>query len=295
MILETPRGNFSAITWGDPSGSLVLALHGFPDEPTTFERLAPLLEQLGCFVVAPYLRGYGNSVSHGPYGGQALALDIVAMIETLGARTALLLGHDFGAQAAFALFDDPQRARVNLSGLVTLSLPHPGVIPRNMLRHPRQLRMSAYVGFFQLRGLADWAMRRDHFAAIDVLWRRWSPGLTVAPERKERVKAALASGWPAPIRHYREGRFGGGSPGCINVPWLHLMGADDGCTLPEMRIGQERFAGNRFEQHILDGVGHFVQLEAPTQVAEAMRSFLHFDGAPVEATASISTENPSHT
>jgi pimeloyl-ACP methyl ester carboxylesterase len=277
--IATPRGRFSALAWGRPSAPLVLALHGFPDEASTFDRLAPSLVQRGFRVVAPYLRGFAPSTSERPLGATAMAHDVVALLVALGNPPALLLGHDMGAQAAYALFDLPERKRLRLSGLCTLSLPHPGAVRRNMMRSLRQLAMSRYIIWFQTRALADWSVPRHGFRGVERLWRRWSPQFHASPQRLARVKAALAPGWPAAIAHYREGGFGGGSPGCIDVPWLHLMGGDDGCTLPEMRVGQERFAGGRHETHVFQGIGHFIQLEAPGAVVSAMDDFFHLRAA----------------
>lgn len=270
---QTARGPFASLIWGDPSSPLVLALHGFPDEASTFDQLAPLLVQRGFRVMAPYLRGFAPSTTEGPFGAESLARDLAAILLALGNPPVVLLVHDMGAQAAYALFDLEERNRLRIKGLCTLSLPHPGAVVQNMRRSFRQMRMSRYVFWFQTRALADWSVRRHHFREIDRLWRRWSPRLPASAERMKRVKAALAGGWPAPLRHYREGGFGGGSLGCIDVPWLHLIGADDGCTLPEMRAGQERYAGGRHQSHVLSGIGHFIQLEAPEAIASAMDDF----------------------
>jgi pimeloyl-ACP methyl ester carboxylesterase len=285
--IATPRGNFAALTWGDASSSLVLALHGFPDEASTFDRLAPPLVERGFWVVSVYLRGFAPSTTRRPWGAQSLGRDVAALLVALGNRPALLLGHDMGAQAAYALFDLPERDPLRLSGLCTLSLPHPGVVRRNMLRSPHQLAMSRYILWFQTRALADWSMRRNGFAAVERLWRRWSPRYRPTSRRLARVKASLAPGWPAPIGHYREGGFGGGSPGCIDVPWLYLAGGEDGCTLPEMREGQGKFAGARHQEHVFQGLGHFLQLEAPSAVASAMEDFF------LHRAAAASAERPS--
>ena len=84
-------------------GPLMLLLHGFPDHASSF---APQLEsfaEAGYRAVAPYMRGYAPT---GPspdekYFGVHLGLDVVALIEALGYDDAVVLGHDWGAAAAY--------------------------------------------------------------------------------------------------------------------------------------------------------------------------------------------------
>src|SRR5262249_10450746 len=44
---------------GDPGGTPVVLLHGFPDDARAFDGVAPPLAAAGCRVLVPYLRGYG--------------------------------------------------------------------------------------------------------------------------------------------------------------------------------------------------------------------------------------------
>jgi len=53
-----------------------------------------------------------------------------------------------------------------------------------------------------------------------------------------------------------------------------LHGAVDGVSLPATSAHKEKFFSGRYERHLLNGVGHFPQREAPLKVAEAILEFL---------------------
>lgn len=61
ISLKTSRGDFAALAAGNPEDQPVLALHGFPDGPWTFEALAARLVEAGFYVVATYMRGHHPS------------------------------------------------------------------------------------------------------------------------------------------------------------------------------------------------------------------------------------------
>jgi pimeloyl-ACP methyl ester carboxylesterase len=79
------------------------------------------------FQVSPYMRGYAptDAGPAGPMPQDATARDVLALIEALGARSAVLVGHDFGAIAAYgAASIAPHRVRL----LIALSIPHPATL-----------------------------------------------------------------------------------------------------------------------------------------------------------------------
>jgi pimeloyl-ACP methyl ester carboxylesterase len=85
------------------AGPLVLLLHGFPDTPHTFEHALHALRGAGYRAVAPFMRGYHPTAipSDGAYDLETLGKDAIALIEALGARDAIVIGHDWGAGAAY--------------------------------------------------------------------------------------------------------------------------------------------------------------------------------------------------
>jgi pimeloyl-ACP methyl ester carboxylesterase len=105
------------------SGPLALCLHGFPDAAHTWRHLLPALAGAGFHAVAPFMRGYAPTAvpADGAYHLSALVADAVALHEVLGGdANAVLIGHDWGAEAAYgAAAFAPGRWR----RLVTLAVP----------------------------------------------------------------------------------------------------------------------------------------------------------------------------
>ena len=84
-------------------GDLLLCLHGYPDTADTWDEHMPVLAEAGYHVVAPYMRGYWPTQIPEPdaYSNQDLGMDVIALIEALGYSEAIVMGHDWGALAAY--------------------------------------------------------------------------------------------------------------------------------------------------------------------------------------------------
>ena len=101
-----------------------MLLHGWPYDIHSYAEVAPMLAAAGYRVIVPYLRGYGTTrflSSKTLRNGQqaALAADIVALMDALGIRTAILAGYDWGARTAdivAALWPERCKALVSVSG-----------------------------------------------------------------------------------------------------------------------------------------------------------------------------------
>src|SRR5579872_2956633 len=144
------------------AGPLVLLLHGFPEFWYSWRFQLPALARR-FRVVAPDLRGY--NLSDKPASGYdiaTLSADVRGLIEALGERQADVVGHDWGGALAWVT---AIRAPDVVRRLVVLNAPHPAAMRRE-LRNPRQAWRSAYMGFFQMRGLAERAMERDDYAMV---------------------------------------------------------------------------------------------------------------------------------
>ena len=88
----------------DGAGPLVLLVHGFPDLAIGWHHQIKALAEAGYHAVAPFMRGYGET--GGPqeaeeYSIYALVGDLVALVEALGYRQAVVIGHDWGSAVAW--------------------------------------------------------------------------------------------------------------------------------------------------------------------------------------------------
>ena len=102
----------------------MVLLHGFPDIPATWDEVMSALPP-GLRIVRPYLRGYGGSrvrpASWEEAGGAqvaALATDVLDLLDALGLGQALLVGHDWGARAEYAV---AVLATERVTGLVAMA------------------------------------------------------------------------------------------------------------------------------------------------------------------------------
>ncbi|HTM19743.1 MAG TPA: alpha/beta fold hydrolase [Kofleriaceae bacterium] len=279
VMLETSAGRFAGLVRGPRNGPPVLLLHGFPDHAPSWLPLMDRLAERGFRAVAPWLRGYAPSVLDGPHDVSRLTADVLALADAVApGRKLSLVGHDWGAIAAYpTLLAAPDR----FACAVTMAVPHPVALLANGPRNPMQLARSWYVGLFQLGALGERAATARDFALIDRLWRRWSPDFTLPAPARAALHACLAASMPAPIRYYRslnatmaDARARHRRGERIATPLFNLHGARDGCVGPALARDQERFFTGPFAAEIVDGAGHFLQLEAPDRVAERMIPWL---------------------
>jgi pimeloyl-ACP methyl ester carboxylesterase len=273
--LEVATGSFQALTAGPDEGLLVLVLHGFPDVPSTSAAMVEALGARGFRVVAPWMRGYSPSTLAGPYDLETLCADVLAWADHLEpGRPIRVVGHDWGAIVIYATC---ALAPDRVAAAVTMSVPHQLRLLRAMVTSAQALR-SWYVAFAQLPG-AEKMMARHDFAMIDDLWRRWSPGYRLPPDLREQLHSCMRASWPAPLAYYqalvrpvrpalRRLRATAAVNLPIRVPLLYLHGADDGCIRPAAGRGAARHFVGPYRAQIIDGAGHFLSAERPTEVAD---------------------------
>lgn len=263
--------NFSYLECG--TGPLALCVHGFPDSAHTWRFLLPELAKSGFRAVAPFTRGYAPT-SIAPdncYQTGALAADVNALHQALGGnRDAVLIGHDWGASTVFvAGAHAPERWK----RVVALSVP-PGLVLRNAFQgNVAQIKRSWYMFYFQ-SALAETAIPAHDYALIETLWKEWSPGFESQVDLQNfKQCVAYPDHLKAALGYYRASLGSGPRTDAYNIiqnkgleplsqPTLYLHGRDDGCIGVE--LAQEARAHCPWlTVEILEGVGHFMQLENP--------------------------------
>jgi len=252
-------------------GPLVLLMHGFPDTAYTWDRALPALAAAGFRAVAPFMRGYHPTAipADGAYDIDTLAADAIALIEALGETSAVVVGHDWGAAAAYgAAALAPERVRQ----LVVFAIPHPKAMTPTpalawRLRH-----------FLTLRGKRAAAKcARDDFALIDELVRRWSPAWQVPPEETARVKAAFREPGclEAAVAYYRTVgvRLPRSHTLPITVPAVAFAGEHD-IIHPRLYEKARHCFTASYEVVQVPG-GHFMHREHPDHVIGELVRVLH--------------------
>lgn len=245
------------------SGPLVLLVHGFPDTAYTWDKVMPALADAGYRAVAPFTRGYRPTEvpADGAYDVETLARDLLALIDAFGG-SAIVVGHDWGAAAAYsAAAMAPERTKL----LVTVGVPH----PRSLFPTPRLMWKVRH--FFALRlKSAPARMKRDDFAYLDVLIKRWSPAWAYGPEETARVKQAFADDacLDAALAYYRQlsARIPPSHRSKIAVPTIAFAGEHDGTLAPrQFEKARTLFTGS-YEVVQMPG-GHFMHREHPEHFA----------------------------
>jgi pimeloyl-ACP methyl ester carboxylesterase len=264
----------------DTSLPLAVLAHGFPDTPFTWRHLGPDLAGRGYRVVAPWLPGYDaptdQPISAGTYVRHLL--DVRRRYD--GDDRAILIGHDWGAQAGYGVVASEPGA---FSRFVALAVPPVAALAPGLFTHA-QLKRSFYIYFIQQVGIAEVVLVAPGF--WESLWADWSPGYDAADdiaELRRHVTAANIANVIAPYRASFNPQFAdpnaeGETLATMQLPavqTLYLHGADDGAVGADL-LGDlsQHFPAAGSVAEIVDGVGHFLHLEKPELVAAKIGDWL---------------------
>ncbi len=259
--------SFTCLEEGE--GPLVLLIHGFPDTAHTRDAVRPALAAAGFRAVSPFTRGYAptSPAPDGDYRMEALADDVVALVPALGEESAILVGHDWGSPAVHGA---AIKAPARVTRLVTVAIPHPASVRIT----PALIWRARHFIDFRRRGAAA-KVRRNDFAHLDVLVRRWSPAWNPPPEETRAVKRAFAEAGSleAALGYYRAA--GNSVPrflrARVEVPTIAFAGASDPAAPPAAFERARRWYTAGYEVVTLPG-GHFLHREHPAEFnAELLR------------------------
>jgi len=295
-------------------GPLCVLVHGWPESWYSWRHLIDPLVAAGYRVAVPDVRGYGGSDA--PHAIEAYDMismtdDVVGLIDALGEKQAILIGHDWGAPIVWTTaIRYPERVRA----VVGMSVPHLG---RGELP-PIELFKQIYAGrffyqlYFQKPGVAEKELEADIPATIRKVYYAASgdapagSGLNVTKPPDATLLEGLVDPDPLPawlsaedVEYYAQQFRAHGFRGPLN---RYRNQERDHALLPELStrkveqpalfIAGSRDAVLRFVPGVslvdlmdpwytdlrgkvlVEGAGHWVQQERPKEVVDAVLGFL---------------------
>lgn len=282
---------------------VIVLLHGWPQTAWQWRHVMPLFAEAGYRVVAPDLRGAGNTsrprlddgvaadprgpgLPRGGYSKWSLAEDIHQLLhDELGiTEPALVVGHDIGAMVATAY---ALRYRVDVRGLCFGEAPLPGTQAYEQMKDGPAMFHFAFHSildlpealtaghervylqhFYDKLGVRPTAVDTEHYVSAFLQAGAMRAGFDLyrAFEQDARdTAAALAEG------------------GKITVPVLGVHGQISAFSEVTEEMGLE--IAERVEVQAVAGAGHWMAEENPTALAEIITRFDH----DTRATANRST------
>src|SRR5215475_7195722 len=294
-------------------GPLVILCHGFPECWYSWRHQLPALAKSGFRAVAPDLRGYGRSEAPQEVEKYTVLHDVgdmVGLVDALGAKQAVIAGHDIGASIAYqAALLRPDRFR----GVIALgppfrprafggSVPPTTLMPRNenavfyqlFLQTPeaeatfgRDMRRTFRSQFYSLSGdrppsagggFAAGMVPRKGFSLTDPAS---LPAWVTESDIDVYVAAFTHSGFRGPLSWWRNidrgwelmAAFDGAA---VAVPALYIVGDRDMLVAAfQPAIAKQSMLVPKLRPTImLPGCGHWTQQERAAEVSAAMIDFL---------------------
>jgi pimeloyl-ACP methyl ester carboxylesterase len=292
-------------------GPAILLCHGWPETWYSWRHQLPALAAAGFCALAPDMRGYGRTdrpEAIEAYTQLHIVGDMVGLLDALDIPDAIIVGHDWGAPVAWhAALMRPDRFRA----VAGLSVPYS---PRGKMSLIDAFRRAGadniYMMYFQTPGVAEREFERDVESALRRIYfsaSGGSPGgvFGMVPPGGGMLDAAVDTTMPLPwlseadlaeyARDFTASGFRGGlnwyrnlhrnwelmapfAKAAIAQPALFIAGARDGVLrMPALKTAvenlQQVLPGLR-GTHIIDGIGHWVQQEAPDEVNRLLIDFV---------------------
>jgi len=271
---------------GPADGPAVVLLHGWPYDIHSYVDVAPLLAAAGYRVIVPYLRGYGTTrflSSETLRNGQqsVVAVDIIALMDALKIKRAIIGGYDWGARTAAiiaALWPERCKALVSVSGYLI------GSIKANLEPLPPKAEFAWWYQFYFAteRGRLGYQKYTHDFAKL--IWQLASPTWDFDDATFDRSAAAFENPdhVDVSIHNYRwrqglakgeaqyddlENKLFAGP--VITVPTITMEGDDNGAAHPPPASYANKFTG-KYSHRNLKGIGHNLPQEAPQAFAQAV-------------------------
>ena len=247
-------------------GAPVIMLHGFPDSAYVWREQIKALSQKGYQVIAPDLRGTGNSEAppeRKKYGIDIICSDVLTLMDYLGIEKAPVIGHDWGAVTGW-VFSGTYPERVKC--YVALSVGHPRAYRSNL----EQLLRGWYTVFFQMPYIAEKSIKAfDWFFLRKLTNNHPEAGHWIEDMSREGRLSAALNWYRANEIHMLFGNFPR-----IKVPVLGIWSTGDIFLSEKQMFLSARYVDAPWSYECIEGSGHWIPLDAPKRLNSILIDYL---------------------
>ena len=240
-------------------GNPIVMLHGFCGSSDYWEAVVPAMAQ-EYQVITPDLRGHGQSAVIGTeFGIEAMAQDIVELLDELGIAKAVLFGHSLGGYITLA-FAEQYAARLHGFSLVhSTANPDAEQARENRLKAVKTIEEEGIRTFVD--GLVPKLFAPEHVTTMPELVEQAKQiGYGTAPAGATGASLAMRS---RPDRNHVLQQ--------TQLPVLIVAGEQDQIVPPDKAFTVE---GTHIEPAIIPAAGHMSMVETPDKLVPVLRSFL---------------------
>jgi pimeloyl-ACP methyl ester carboxylesterase len=285
--IEAGLLNVGYVEAGPADGQTVLLIHGWPYDIYSYKEVSEILAAKGFRILIPYLRGYGSTQFLSPAttrNGQqsVLAVDMIAFMDALKVKNAIVGGFDWGARTAnimAALWPERVKGLVSVSGYL-IGSQRSNKAPLN----PKAELSWWYQYYFATeRGQAGYQANTAEFNKL--IWETASPTWQFNEDTYNRSAASFKNpdhvnividnyrwrlGLAKGEAKYDELELKLSTMPDISVPSITLEGDANGAPHPDPSAYTARFKARYAHHTITGGVGHNLPQEAPKAFADAI-------------------------
>jgi len=278
-------------------GPLVVLCHGFPELAFSWRRQVPELAAAGYRVLAPDMRGYGRSSVPGAiedYDIVTLCEDMCGLLDAFGERSAVFVGHDWGAIVVWQLAVlHPERVAA-VAGLSVPFLPRTPEPPIQIFR--KEQGEDFYILWFQQPGVADAALAHDVRRTLLLTLTRLKPRTSEWAEEEDAtprlpswiseeefavyVEAFERTGFTGGLNWYRNFDHNwelteSVADRRVEQPAMFLTGELDMVRQFTSVKAMTGWVSDLRSNIVMPGAGHWVQQQEPEAVNAALLGFLN--------------------
>lgn len=257
---------------GDP----IVLLHGWPETWYLWRKIMPELADAGFTVVAPDLRGLGDSGKpETGYDARTVAGDIRALIDQLGYEQITLIGHDVGGWVAYA-FANEYPEQVERLAILDVPIPDASLDQLGALTNPFTVWHFA---FQEVPDLPEKLIEGQEDIYLSWFFRNFSYNPTAIGEaelneylRTYAAEGGLRSGfgyYRALEENVRQNEIYAQDP--LQMPVLAVSGAAAMGNFVQQQMSQ---LATDVQGEVIEQCGHWLPSECPAQLNEQLLPFI---------------------